>query len=388
MRASTTIPMKAIPGRQRGFSLIELMVGLVVGLLAVLVITQVLTLAEGRKRSISNGSDAQINGALALFTLQRDIEQAGYGVTAIPDAMGCTVKYKGSVGNGTFTLAPVVITDGGAANASDQITVLQGNTVNFSAPMVLTNVAAPTDDHFTVQSSIGAVVGNLMIAVPQGWTMDGTVPCGVFSVTNNTAAATTTLTSTNVPHGSSSGWNQSSVFPTSSIAAGSYLLNAGTLISRKYSISATGNLQGTDLSPTDGSPLTADLYPQIVMMQAMYGKDTDFDGKVDAYNKTAPASAADWLTVKAIRIAVVTRSNQYEKDAVTTAALKWDVGSTVSVTGTAACNNGSQCLSLDVSAIVGADWQHYRYKVYDTIVPLRNVLWSNCKKTAGALSAC
>ena len=371
--------LRATPGRQRGFSLIELMVGVVIGLLAVLVITQVMAQAEGKKRTVSMGSDAQVNGALALLSLQRDIEQAGYGTIVLQDAIGCTVKYKGSAASGNFLLAPVVITDGGAATASDSISVLQANTVNFSTPMVLSGIATPTDDHFTVKSAFGAVAGNLMIAVPKGWTVapDLSVPCGLFSVTSSGTAAPAGLTNTNVPHSSSSSWNDSSVFPTTNILNGSYLLNMGTMVSRKYSISAAGNLQSTDLSPTDGSTTTQDLYPQIVMMQAMYGKDTNGDGKVDTYEKSmpSPATNADWKKVLSVRIAVVARSNQFEKDVVTSTVPVWDVGSAIAVTGAVSCNSSSKCLSLDVSTL--ADWQHYRYKVYDTIVPLRNALWND-----------
>ena len=25
----------------------------------------------------------------------------------------------------------------------------------------------------------------------------------------------------------------------------------------------------------------------------------------------------------------------------------------------------------------GTDWHHYRYRVYETIVPMRNMIWSN-----------
>jgi type IV pilus assembly protein PilW len=65
---------------------------------------------------------------------------------------------------------------------------------------------------------------------------------------------------------------------------------------------------------------------------------------------------------------------------VTTAAPQLDLGgaktvSGVTVTGAATCNGSDQCLTLGVSQVT--DWQHYRYKVYDTIVPLRNMLWNN-----------
>jgi type IV pilus assembly protein PilW len=81
--------------------------------------------------------------------------------------------------------------------------------------------------------------------------------------------------------------------------------------------------------------------------------------------------------VQNIRVAVVARSAHYEKDAVTTSAPVWDVGASVTVSGTATsdCHGGSKCITLKVDQ--DPDWQHYRYKVYETIVPLRNVLWNS-----------
>jgi type IV pilus assembly protein PilW len=75
-------------------------------------------------------------------------------------------------------------------------------------------------------------------------------------------------------------------------------------------------------------------------------------------------------------MAVVARSAQREKEAVTTADPLWDVGQTVTVTGTADCGE-SQCLTLQVSTAADTEWQHYRYKVFDTVIPLRNMLWAN-----------
>ncbi len=367
---------KVLMGRQRGFSLIELLVGVVIGMLTVLVITQVMAVAEGKKRTVSNGSDAQVNGALALFTLQRDISQAGYGALENPDALGCTVNYKyGSAGTLTsFPLAPVVITDG-ASGAPDTITVLQANTTNFSAPMLLTGVAKQTDDHFTVGSSFGAVAGNMMISVPNPWS--ATMPCGMFSITTDASPSTATLSATNVPHVNGTGaraWNQSAVFPTSDTPSSSYLLNMGAMVLRSYTVSALGNMTESDLSLTDGTSPAQDVYPQIVNLQAMYGKDASNTGSVSAYDNVTPTDNAGWKQVLAIRVAVVARSNQYEKDIVTSASPKWDVGPTATIANTVACNNGSKCLTLDVSSVT--DWQHYRYKVYDTIVPLRNMFWN------------
>ena len=87
--------------RARGVSLIELMVGLLIGLLAVLVISQVLFAVEGQKRTTTSGADAQLTGTLALYTLQRELEMAGYGLTTSQLGLGCTIRsLKFTAGNG------------------------------------------------------------------------------------------------------------------------------------------------------------------------------------------------------------------------------------------------------------------------------------------------
>lgn len=379
----TTNPPLRRPAAQRGFTLIELMIGLLLGMLTVLVISQVLALVEGQKRSVAMGSDAQVNGAMSLYTLQRDIEMAGYGATSSMDALGCPVKAQFDVSGTpfTFTLAPVVINDGGG-DAPDTITVLRARTSSFSAPMVLSGAHTKTDNHFTVTSSFGAVTSNMMIAVPKlqgpnNW-------CSLFNVTSDAGSPATTLAPTVIPHvaGTSGKWNQNSVFPASGYVKDDYLLNMGSMVYRTYSINTVknaNNLQVTEMSPTSGVNSSQDLYPQIVNLQALYGKGTvDASGNVsvDTYDNVTPLTNADWQRVVAIRIAVVARSNQYEKDVVTSANPQWNVGSSATITGPTTTTCGTnKCISLKVDGL--DQWQHYRYKVYDTIVPLRNVLWNS-----------
>jgi len=365
------------------------MVGLVLGMLTVIVITAVLSSSEGNRRTITMGSDAQINGSLSLYTLQRDIQMAGYGAAINPAALGCDIKgeYKDPAAPAatpaipfTAVLAPVVIQDG-ASGAPDSITVLQSRTSGFSAPMLLSNAHAKTDNFFTVKSSFGAKAGDLMIAVPK----DGGTPtswCTVFNVTDAGAGAAngTALDATHIPHvtGGTSKWNRSSVFPDAGYAEKSYLLNMGSLSFNTYAIDSAQNLVVTGLSAESASGTPEQLYPQIVNLQAMYGKDTTGSGQVSGYDNVTPTTSADWQRVLAIRVAVVARSNQYEKEEVTSAAPLWDVGASSTATGAATCGT-SKCISLAVSQV--SDWKHYRYKVYDTIIPLRNVLWNSADST-------
>jgi type IV pilus assembly protein PilW len=375
------------PCAQRGFTLVELMVGLLLGLLTTLVISEVLSLSEGKKRTLTLGGDAQVNGALSLYTIQRDIQMAGYGAATNPAALGCPIKGQyldpaAPSGTPAFdftpTLAPVVIEDG-ASGAADKITILQSRKASFSAPILVSSDHAQTNEFFVVKSSFGAAKGDLMIAVPKDGMWDADNWCAVFNVTDDGSSSPTdtTLGSKRIPHvaGGTSKWNRSSVFPSSGYAKDSYLLNMGTLSQNTYAIDAAFNLQVTSRTAESASSTATTLYPQIVNLQALYGKDTTGDGQVDTYDNATPTTSAGWQQILAIRVAVVARSTQYEKDEVTLSAPLWDVGAGTTIAGTSNCHESSKCLSLKIDHV--PEWKHFRYKVYDTVVPLRNVLWNS-----------
>lgn len=387
MQTRTPIPLHIRRGRtSRGFTLVELMIGLLLGLLTTLVISEVLALSEGKKRTLTLGGDAQVNGALSLYTLQRDIQMSGYGTVTEPAALGCPIKgeFKDPAAPAgdppitfTPTLAPVVITDG-VDGAPDKITVLQSRKSVFSAPIRVKKEHLKTDEFFVVQSALGVTAGDLMIAVSHDpWGI--TNWCAVFEVTDDSASppTTTTLSSQRIPHvtGGNSRWNRSSVFPDTAYPADSYLLNLGSMSLNTYEIDVNHNLVVNSRTAGAAGGASTPLYPQIVNFQALYGKDTNGDGKVDVYNADTPLTAVDWQQVLAIRLAVVARSNQREKEKITLKQPLWDVGSDAAVSGSAACHDGSQCLTLKVDGL--PDWEHYRYKVYDTVVPLRNMLWNS-----------
>ncbi|MBI5918848.1 MAG: PilW family protein [Nitrosomonadales bacterium] len=66
--------------RQSGFSIVDVMVGMLLSLIGTIVIFQVFSVSESIKRTSTNGSDAQQNGAVALFSIQRALKEAGYGL--------------------------------------------------------------------------------------------------------------------------------------------------------------------------------------------------------------------------------------------------------------------------------------------------------------------
>ncbi len=359
------------------------MVAVALGLLSTLVISTVFLQSEGNKRTTTSGSDAQVSGALALYAMQRDLQMAGYGLSAMPSAVGCptTAQSSGAAVLTSVPLVPVSISFG-AGTASDSVTVFYSQGASgYSVPLKVSVDHASTDGSFTVPSTWGVATNDLMVVAPAAWAA-GTKECTLFQATSSASDSTT-----QIQNAASSAWNTtlSSIMPATGYPAGSALLNlGGSPVRRVYSVNTgTWTLQGQELGGA-----ARDLFPQIVLLKALYGKATTVGGPVESYDANTPSTNEGWRFVQAIRIVIVARSTQREdlnNGAVTPVAnipatgnptgLVWDVGPLATVPTAVPCKTSSKCVELDVSAS-DANWGYYRYKVYDTVVPLRNTLWN------------
>ncbi len=85
---------------EQGFTLIEIMVAMIIGMLGVIIMMQVFAVFEGRKRATTGGDDAQNAGAFAMYSIQQNIQQAGYCFSFSP-----TQPSLGTIG----ILSPVMI---------------------------------------------------------------------------------------------------------------------------------------------------------------------------------------------------------------------------------------------------------------------------------------
>jgi type IV pilus assembly protein PilW len=134
----------------------------------------------------------------------------------------------------------------------------------------------------------------------------------------------------------------------------------GSMVRRQYFVQG-GQLMMRDLNlPVGAAPLNpVPIADGVVAIRARYGLDTNNDGYIDVYDNTAPAEAR---ALVAVQVAVVARSAQLERTPVSPATLTLWTGGTVA-------NGGA--LTLDEAA------QRYRYRVYHTTAPLRNVIWTN-----------
>lgn len=358
-------------GRARvaGFTVVELMVGVVIGLLASLVITRVLALSEGQRRSSTSGADAQINGGLGIYAIQRQLKMAGYGLSTEGRALGCTLQahYKGGAAPAGMpaTLAPVLIS-AGAASAPDSLRILASSKSSYSVPAAIVGAYDPDvpakANRFMVSTAVGVEQNDLM-ALVYGVNM----PCQIFQVT----AAPTVVGQ--IDRADSGDWNMAK-WPDKALAAdtNAFLVNLGSFSDQTFTLSADNKLRMTSRQLLTGDTTSQDLQSNIVALRAYYGKDTNGDDTVDSFDKTTPTTNAGWLQVRAVRVALLARSTQFEKNEVTTTLPLWNVGKFASVAGATDCGD-SKCVQMP--ADTSADWKHYRYKVFDLLVPLRNQLW-------------
>lgn len=381
---------------QRGVTLVELLVGVAIGLFAVLLISQVAILFDSQKRSTTSGADAQINGAVALHSLQRDLQSAGFGLTAGGGA-GCLLRYKLlAEAPGELRLTAAVIRDG-KDGAPDRLTLHSSAGQDFSLPIKIKGHRRDAT-LFDLEGAVhhGIRKGDLLLAVPQNYS--DTQWCNLFNASADRDNAAPGV----VKHetGSDGPWNHEGAANPGSLYAGlsstdvnfppgSHILNIGVLRTRVYSIAGDSLQRSTrDLSVSSSStamPAAEAIQPQIVDLQAVYGKDKiGADRIADTWDATEPASPAEWAQVVAIRVAVVARSTQYEKLPVTDERPSDAVcssGPPATKTYPVWSPDGSTWACLSVPGLDSSEadkpYTHYRYKVFETLVPLRNMLWQS-----------
>ena len=358
--------------KQSGFSLVELMVGLVIGLVTTLAVAQIIIYNDQQKRTATGGVGAQVSAALAMNALIQEIEQAGYGFGGLTKALGCPLvnKFAGSGLQGMpSVLAPVQITFG-QNGASDKIRILSSSKTSYSVPTLVNSPgysvnSSLIDKPFVVNSARGVAAGDLMIAAT-----DASANCELFQ-------ASGTTNGTQVDRNDDTFWNASG-WPDTTYSTGAYLINMGTFNDHEYSIDGHNNLALKTFnlaSDGAGSYVTGEVaYNNIVQIKALYGKAANnATNTVDTWDAVTPTTPAQWQSVVAIRLALVGRSTQMEKDVVTSVNPTWDIGKGIAVSTSVDCST-SKCITLNVSGL--PNWKYYRYKVVDAIIPLRNFLWT------------
>lgn len=381
----------------RGFSLVEILVAMVIGLIGMLVIFQSFDTFEAQKRTTTSATDAQESGLMALNAIERDIRLAGYGLF-YGNQLACNRMnvWTGSAAT-QVPLMPVMITDGGSG--SDTIVTSYSTSAFGSLPAQLlldtTTSAQPLQVNNATRTA-GFSVGNMLLVANPIRQFN----CTRLQVSGTTLAADGASLTVATSPGSSAPANPpagTNLFATTPNAVSSYgnspaepsiVINMGAFSRNQYSvvINATnrnGELQQLDL--TNAGATAVSLADGIVNLQAQLGVSTaaatqEINTWVNPTGTWAPTAItiADIGRVKAIRVAIVSRSSQMER---TTAMASGNVTSACTTpagtvnNGPCAWNDSGTTAAPQIDLSADANWQRYRYRVYETIIPIRNVMW-------------
>lgn len=349
--------------RQYGFSLVEIMVGMAIGLLGMVVILQVFSVTESGKQTTTGGGDAQQKAALSLHTIEHDLRMAGYGINGVPELMGCNIQgYNASRTPQTFNfvLAPVVITQG-TGSLPDTITVTYSTSAIVNAPASITQAMPSPSSAYKVNNRYGFSPGDLIVIAESG------KDCTLGQVTDTPGGGQ----SDNVIHNSGNyknsdgnnvpaDYNKPGGVSNVNYTTTAKLYNLGPLpISNIYSIASSSLNLFVNL--TADNETVAD---NVVDLQAQYGIDTDDDGDVDTYSTSADldsngtTTGLEYSQVLSVRLGLISRSTKREPACnVTTVVPTWAGGAFNNITA-------------------NVDWQCYRYRVFETTTMLRNMIWT------------
>ena len=359
--------------RQRGFSIVEIMVGVVIALIAVLVIYQVFATSEQLKRNTTGAAEAQQTGLISTFMLSLEIGNAGNAIaTAAQELATCPdPALPNPVDTFRSTLRPIsiVIFPGGSDNVPDSFGVTYSVTNSRVTPAPFLGFAPPGAD-YQVESVSGFRPDDMIVAISMGG------QCARSKITAvSTPDVIGKVTITHTP-GAPVAFDDAAV-----------LFNMGHVdrAQRVHYDVAGKTLRSTNLF--DAVPTPNPIASNIVNLKIQYGIDNNNDARLDTWvpatGAWAPATlmAAPLLvinSIKAVRIGIIVQSEQFERDLVVAGADGVVSGDFDWVLFDCEDPDKANCPGR-LTGIIAASTSpagNWRYRIYETVVPLRNHLWN------------
>jgi type IV pilus assembly protein PilW len=380
-------------------TLIELMVALVIGLGVTLAVTTLLISGENHKRTTTSTNDAEQTGAYVFHALDGVLRGAGSGFAEsaypTPDAgvFGCklnagailprTAAFPAPFGASflggapsNLRVAPMLIAQNQSPDGLSDVLVVMGGSGAAGGVSRQVTVAG-TSTTLTLDNTVG-FVGSDLVLVSQ----NGTPDCLLEEVTT-VSAPTLNLGSTQPYYTAGT----TTTLSTLSASTASYVTPLGNAAANNLQFELIGVdnnhtlygydlLQNQSLVQTPGSTDAAQAIADgVYQMHAIYGIDTNGDGIQDTWAgpgaptdtpydiNTVMTTPATMRKIIAVRVALVLRGQYYDKNTVSPATLTLFSGLT---------NGGGT--SLQRSVTLSATDQHYRFRVFEFTVPLRNMI--------------
>ena len=400
--------------KQKGITLVELLVAMTIGLGITLAISSVLIASENHKRTTTSTNDAQQTGSYGYYALDKALRGAGSAIagSAFPTdvgVLGCHLN----VGNGgtvifprtvafptpfagflagvtnTLRVAPVLIGAGQSQDGvSDVIMIMSGSGAAGGVSRQITgggNAITATLDNTVGFTNGGPELGWDLVLVSQS----GVADCLMEQIN---ALAPPTLNLAGVYYTPSGGGTSMATLAGSTSTYVTPLGNAraNNIQFTLFGLDNNRTLYSYDLlqsltlvsGASDSAQAMAD---GVVQMNALYGLDTDGDGIQDTWAapggldptwdiNTVMTTPAKLKQIVSVRVALVVRGQYYDLNGGTAAAPKPVSPAQLTIfNGLKNGLNGSG-VSLNKSIALNATDRQFRYRVFEFTVPLRNML--------------
>ena len=383
--------------KQKGMTLIELMVALLIGMGITLAISSVLIASENHKRTTTSTNDAQQTGTYGFYALDKVLRGAGSSIagSAFPvdvGVLGCHLNASNALTGGaifpraaafpqpfagflagvtnTLRVAPVLI---GATQSqdglSDVIMVMSGS---GSAGGVSRQITGGGSAITAVLDNTVGFFHNDLLLVSQSGVNDclieqvDTPPTPTLNLAGNYYTATGGATSMATLAGSTSTY----ITPIGNS-------DANNVQFMLFGVDLNRTLYSYDLLRSDGGDTAQAIADGVAQMNAIYGLDTDGDGKQDTWAgpgdagwdiNTVMASPTKMKQIVSVRVALVIRGQYYDLNG-GTSATPIAIGPATLTIFNGLVNGGGGSLAQPVNL----DAQ-FRYRLFEFTVPLRNML--------------
>jgi type IV pilus assembly protein PilW len=283
-------------------------------------------------------------------------------------------------------LRPVTITAGVPAGAPDQIDVLYGDSSFYVSQDPLQGATATAK---TLRRRNGFRPGDLAVVAGNPGAGFGSATCALVEITGAANPDNKTLDHgianyTSVYTGPNKVVRYNTVAGVGAGFTGGMMYSLGPnpqqarwqITTRPNGISALSRTELIFNTPQ------LDVAENVINLKALYGVDADNNLRItDVPNEWTPVAPADFTQVLAIRVAVLVRSRQFERSADGSAAAPTGItpNQPTYFNGTAFVMTN---LDGTPDAFGGApntpdpnNWRFYRYRVYEKVIPLRNMIW-------------
>lgn len=374
-----------------GFSLIELLVAMVIGIVVVAAVASVLMASESRRRSTTFANDVGQAGTYGAYWLDLLTRSAGGGFAQVRGAFGCRLNVTrantvilprstpfpapfADIPGDTIRLAPALIHANRSQGGSDVLVLMGGAAGVRDMPAPL-QAATVTEHSVGLANTIG-FKGNDLVLLLAATSTSCLLEQVDSSFAHNPAASPP---QTDLPlagtYYTPEGADRSLVSYGTLDPA--YLANVGNAVGNLPILQLVGvgsqrTLWRYDLLQGGGSDAALPVLDGVTLLKARYGIDSNGDGALDIWVDPAlppydantllngsDAARTSLQSIVALRVALVLQSSYPEREVISPSALTLfpDLDA-----------------SLQFQVPLAADARYFRFRVVEQTIPLRNVL--------------